>query len=569
MVATPEALGLLGIEAGDDWLDAVHASQRLAVAEAWLTGLAHGSPVHLSFASRSGVQLIVQAAPLGAEERWVGTVCDSGLNAEALGAREVAMLAAVPDMYFVFTEDDRHLYYRGPVGERLLAPPEDWLGQSLFHTVPDWLGHQLIEAKARCIETGEVQTVSYELDTPSGRGAFEARVNVLADGSWLAVVRDFTATRQLEVNLGEALAQASTAGTARSQFLANVGHELRTPLNGVLGMAEVLKRSGLAPEQQVHLKELHASARLLSGLIDDILEITRLDSAGLELDLTSVHASEEVRAVVEAHIQRAEQAGLSLRLGRCEGWASADASRLRQALAHLIGNAIKFAGAGEILVEAYPTPDTFLITVSDQGPGIPRDLREAIFQPFTQADPSSTRRQGGLGLGLAISRELARRMGGSLALAEQAGPGATFRLVLPLGEAPTSDYPIPGFEGDLRPLVVLMAEDNQANAVLLELILKADGHTVLHALNGREAVELAEEHPIDVALLDLHMPEMDGFETSMALWATHPRLPIIAVTADTEPDTERRCLEIGMLAMVRKPYEFDEIRAVMSLATFS
>lgn len=556
---------LLGLASGFAWYDCVARCDQTQVLEAWLLGVAGVEGIQLEFETMNGHLVGIQAAPVKGGG-WVGTMLDLKPRVAEVEARELSILSTLPDMVFMLSADDDYLFYRGPVDKRLLRPPEDWLGTNLRDALPPDMQERFLGAKRRSRATGEVQVVEYDLETPAGIGHFEARIRSLPDGTWIAVVRDFTETKHTQDALVHALATAEAASSIRAQFLANVGHELRTPLNGVLGMSEILRRTGLSAEQREYVDVLQTSGRALLELIDEILEIARLESGAVEFDLEGTHVAGTLEIIFKAYRALAQADGLRFELDEISGWVRADPARLKQVVAAILHNAVKFTERGEIRVGAREDGDWVVISVSDTGPGIPEAYRDSIFAPFTQGDASSTRRFGGVGLGLAIAHQLTRRMGGSIEFDSELGSGTTFRVRLPRTEPETADDPIPRGEVGLRTLRVLMVEDNPANAVVLQLMLEADKHHVYRANSGAEAVALLREVAVDVALLDLHMPEMDGFETCEALWLLHPTLPVVAVTADTQPEVERRCLEVGMISMVRKPYHIDELRAAMALA---
>ncbi|HYO81321.1 MAG TPA: ATP-binding protein [Bryobacteraceae bacterium] len=389
-------------------------------------------------------------------------------------------------------------------------------------------------------------------------------------------VRQQTGIIREQLRLSESLKHsAEAANRAKSDFLANMSHEIRTPLNGIVGFAGLALDRATDEEMKESLGTVCDSAQALIAIVNDILDFSKIEAGQLKLENTDFSLGDLLRKTVRLYSARAVEQKLYLRLDvdaavpdRLKG----DPLRLRQMVANLVSNALKFTPEGGVTCTvtsaAGPGPKEvwIRIAVADTGIGIAQESQAKIFNVFTQADSSITRRFGGTGLGLAICTRLAKLAGGTLAVRSKTGAGSTFTLDLPFRIGEECDRPAVSDEviNSLEGLTVLVAEDNQVNQRLMEKLLTKAGCRVTLAANGVRAVSACRQQKFDLVLMDLQMPEMDGFEATVAIRNAEggDYTPvIIALTADVLPEAQQRALESGMDGFASKPIRLDDLKS--------
>jgi PAS domain S-box-containing protein len=442
-----------------------------------------------------------------------------------------------------------------------------------------------IALKVKLAESG--QTTGHKATfkrADGGRLIVEGNVRMVRDAvehfaGIEGVLRDMTVHYQTRAELIEAREEALAATRAKSEFLANMSHEIRTPLNAIVGLGHLLQRSELPPQQREYVDKIQASSQMLLQAVNDVLDVSKIEAHKLELEETPFDLGALLDSVSDVLTVPARDKGLSLKVEvdkvvppRLLG----DPIRLGQVITNLAGNGVKFTerGAVTIGVENAGSADhpggpavSLRFFVRDSGIGIAPAQLERIFEPFTQADGSTTRRFGGTGLGLTISRQLVEMMGGKLEVESAPGSGSTFSFTVSFLLQPDADWAPDVARGpssftalrSLRGLRVLVAEDNAINQEVARELLEAAGMTVVIADNGRQAVEAATSAGarFDAILMDLQMPEMDGIEATGEI-RTHPiasGVPIIAMTAHALAGERERCLAGGMNDHVSKPIE--------------
>jgi len=395
-------------------------------------------------------------------------------------------------------------------------------------------------------------------------------------GGTVWIIEDVTDSRQFERTLARARDDAEAASRAKSAFLANTSHELRTPLNGMIGLAQLALEPDIdEARRRQYLAQIAESAQSLNGIISDILDLSKIEAGRLELDSSAFDLGELLGSLQRTYDTLASAHGLSLRLELGEGLdglVHGDALRVRQISTNFLTNALKFTDQGGVVLAAARDGDLVRIEVRDTGSGIDEATQARLFQPFTQADESTTRRFGGTGLGLSICRELATLMGGSVGVYSAPGAGSTFWAQLPLPPIAAAEHaPPPAAEHRLEGARVLLVEDNAVNMLIAVAMLERWGVQVEQAENGSlvaAAVESAAAagRPFDAVLMDVQMPVMSGHEATRALRdsVAGRHLPVIALTAAALVTERDEALASGMNDFLTKPIDADRLRSTLA-----
>ena len=372
---------------------------------------------------------------------------------------------------------------------------------------------------------------------------------------------------ELTSGLREERERALEATRAKSTFIAVTSHELRTPMNGLLGMAHALSRSNLDETQREQIRLMIKSGDNLMQLLNDVLDLSRIEAGKVELVPEPFNLEETVRDLVDAwrDVAVVKNLDLSLRFeADTPAWIEGDALRVRQVLANLIANSLKFATEGGVDIHVHSPADAvegrrdIVFTVRDTGPGVPPEAVDRVFESFTQADDTISRRHGGVGLGLTISRALARQMGGDLTLQpSQIGACFAFSIRAPVAAPQVAvETAEDNDEGSMTSIRVLMAEDNEINQLVVQTMLEATGLSLTVVENGQAALDAMAGGHFDCVLMDINMPVMDGItalEAIRAGKAGDPNLPVIALTASTMSGDRERFLDMGFNDHLGKP----------------
>jgi PAS domain S-box-containing protein len=480
----------------------------------------------------------------------------------------------------------RYLLVNRKVEETLGLPREAIVGKSQLE-----LDAEAPEAQRSGIEEGmHTDSVAAlregggiltrELTVGASR-TFQLKMQLFDDGAvqnrLLIIGEDVTELREATRALEAAVAEAETANAAKSRFLANMSHEIRTPLNGVLGMAQAMARDPLPERQRQRLDVLSKSGETLLALLNDLLDLAKIEAGKVELEYVEFDVAEVVAGVCAPFQILAGQKGVALEVdaGRPGQLRRGDPTRLRQVIANLVSNAVKFTETGRIAVVVRARGDRVTFEISDTGLGMAPATLNRIFESFSQADASTTRRFGGTGLGLAICRDLVELMGGRIEASSRLGEGSRFVFSLSLPRAKPKAAAAAAETPMLRARV-LAAEDNEVNRLVLTTLLEQAGVLPTVVADGAQAVEAWEREPWDVILMDVQMPVMDGVAATAVIRAREvaegrPRTPIVALTANAMAHHAAEYAACGMDGVVSKPIQiealFRALQAVLAPAS--
>ena len=536
------------------------------------------------------------------EQALVGRVPESEAVVEALQRAQESHLAverdryrslveAAPEVIFSLAVEDGSFTSLNPAFERLTGWPRDeWIGEpftSLSHPddVPRAVAHihQVVlgdppppfELRIRC-RSGEERSTEFAI-TPHREGDRIVRI--------LGIARDITDRHRVEMDLRAAKEAAESANQAKSEFLANMSHEIRTPMNGLIGMTGLLLDTPLDPQQLDYVETIRSSGETLLTLVNDILDFSKIESGRLELEYQPFDLRRCVTGSLDLVAARAAEKSLDLHFNvsdDCPDTVVGDVTRVRQILVNLLSNSVKFTDRGQVSVSVGakfdPSGEIELeVAVDDSGVGISPDRLDQIFESFSQEDASTTRKFGGTGLGLTISKRLAELMGGSMGVKSTIGQGSTFFFTVPVrATEDTAELRRPkrpvirrgvtrGSLASQLPLKILVADDNVINQKVARLLLENLGYRSDLVANGLEVLEAVRRQSYDVILMDVQMPELDGLEATRRICREWPdtRPKIIAVTAGAMRGDREKCLAAGMDDYISKPVQAEELRSAL------
>ncbi|GEM_PF-932737 len=409
----------------------------------------------------------------------------------------------------------------------------------------------------------------------------EASCNPMTDengvmNGYIAIITDVTARRMDHLNLVKARIEAERSNEAKSLFLSTMSHEIRTPLNGIMGMTQLLAGTELDSEQQNHLKTVQGSCSTLLAIVNDVLDMSKIEAGALELEETPFNLQDLISSTLTPFQTLASEKGLNLSLGKLPDLKKeviGDPVRIRQVLWNLVSNAIKFTKQGSVNIsltlEGVDQGQTAVLKVRDTGEGIAPDRLKDIFEPFTQEDNTITRKFGGTGLGLSIVKKLIELMHGRISVESTVGEGTCFTVTLPLtfSEMSCAAQDMSDLRREHKKgMHVLVAEDNFVNITIAKSFLEKLGCQVRVAENGRLAVDEILRNPPELVFMDIHMPEMDGVNATREI-RTHSRfdsLPIIGLTADAFKESKAKFEKAGMNDVLTKPFTEDQMQAVLA-----
>jgi len=551
-------------------------------------------------------------------------LAEAALRESELRFRQLAENSS--EVFWVFSPTGEELFYVSPAYEQIWG----WTCQSIYEDPKQWFNNILEEdrppvAKALSeLSQGTKYDLEYRIRHHNGsiRWIRDRRFAIRGEDKQVlrtcGVAEDITQRKNLEVEMAKARDAALEGARMKSEFLANMSHEIRTPMNGVIGMTGLLLETELDPKQRDYAETICSSAKSLLSILNDILDFSKIEAGKLEFENLEFDLDEVVEGALSVLVPQARGKGLELRSeidSKVCTFLCGDPGRLRQVLTNLLNNAVKFTEQGEVVLRVLPQEDTpsgvslteavpgskatLRFEIKDTGIGLSADARGRIFEAFSQADQSTTRRYGGTGLGLTISRQLVRMMHGEIGVKSEPGKGSTFwftgRFEKRAGgkAAPAKQKPLlsgrvlladdnatdrPPLKrtkannqtpSEARPRAVhdtriLIVEDNEVNKKVMLLVLNDLGYTADTVSNGKEAIAALRGHSYDIILMDCQMPEMDGYEAARTIRREFDRPPrIIAMTAHALRGDREKCLAAGMDDYLSKPIIGEELEAAL------
>ena len=575
-------------------LGTAFSTMKVAIIAMVCTELDYG-PINLALYSRADQLLMLEAflasaVVVGLPVAAILATRDRMTSALARQRAELALLAEnVTDAILRYDEHGLCTYASPSTAIVLGMPPEKFMGLGPSERLHPESSDQIREVEQRLL-SGESPkerfTYRRYLDSPEGDPVYiEADCAVAIDARTgkrdgiVVSARDVTARVMLERRLKRAMHHAKNAARAKAQFLANMSHEIRTPMNGVLGFAELLQRQGLEGDAARYARLIERSGRSMMMLLNDILDISKIESGKLVMAREPVAVGQLAHDCVELHAAQAKRKGIHLFV-RCSDdlpdRITSDPLRLRQILLNLIGNAIKFTESGTIEVSVLREGERLAFSVEDSGIGIDPARLEVIFDPFVQAEGDTTRRFGGTGLGLSISRQLAQLLGGSISVDSMPGVGSRFSLRIPIiepEETSEDDRSEAGAAATPPPRGrILLAEDHDVNRMLVTAMLEELGQEVEVAHDGVSAIDRVFEAQavgalFDLVLMDIQMPGCDGYAATRTIRSGGigaDQLPIVALTANAYPEDIAAAQDAGMQAHLAKPLVFEDLAAALA-----
>ena len=594
-VAEPvhEILGLTPFQLLTDWrchLRQIDRMDRWLFARALIRARRERTPFTVDFriGLANRLRWIRMSARQLADPRgtlWTGywlDVSDEVAHREDLLARERQLghlLESAPGAVMVASDEGTVLFYNQHAKELFALPAANVF--DLYVDPAERLA--LLEALKRedRVTRDEVLMRRTDGDTlwarvSLSRGTFGGQPNVVF--GW---AEDITERRQAAETMRRAKEAAEASAAARSAFLANMSHEIRTPMNAIIGLAHLALQTALTVKQRDYIEKVHRAAKGLLGIINDILDFSKFDAGKLVLERADFDLRDTLDSVIALTREMASSKGLQFEFELDDDvpqWLSGDALRLNQVLTNLISNAVKFTDNGMVKVHCSAqrsnrTEVMLVFVVTDTGIGMSADQTTRIFEPFSQADETTTRRFGGTGLGLSISKRLVEAAGGTLALESRLGEGSCFRFTWPCALAADQRSDPGPVESKILPVLsglrVLLVEDNQINQLVAVELMQSVGVEVDVADNGQKALEKLHAKPdgYDLVLMDLQMPVMDGHEATRRIRADGrwSMLPVIAMTAHVMVEERQRCLEEGMNDHVGKPIEPNDLYRTLAV----
>ncbi|MBF0099883.1 MAG: transporter substrate-binding domain-containing protein [Desulfobacterales bacterium] len=498
-------------------------------------------------------------------------------------AKNRAILNALPDLMFQVNREGLYIDYKGNISDLYLYP-EMFIGKRIADVMPENIAQLGMKYIQQALDTKSLQVFEYNLTIENKESHFEARMAVCSDEEVLILIRNITERKQMEESLKLAKTEAEYASNAKGQFLANMSHEIRTPLNVIMGYNELLKKTELTEVQKEYQVKMKSAGHLLLGIINDILDFSKIESGKFKLNYTPTLISDITPSLSDMFFKQVSEKNLTFSVildPQISGYYLLDSLRLIQILINLCSNAVKFTEKGSItlkidLLEKGINGDRILFKLVDTGIGIPKEKILSMFEPFIQNNVNHSRKHGGTGLGLTITKWLVEQMGSEIVVDSIPGKGTSFSFILDVKRTENepneaSAQPIGSISNnqisaiDFKDIKLLLVEDNMINQQMTIEMLSTTGMVIETVKNGKEAIEALELTSYDIVLMDIQMPIMDGYEATRYIrqHMHYSSLPIIALSAGVIESEQNNCLLTGMNDFIPKPIIPDQLFGVL------
>ncbi len=493
-----------------------------------------------------------------------------------------SVLKSLPDIIFIYDTKGTFLDYYVQDDALLLIPANESMGKTIMEVLPVPLNQTLMDVFNQAVETSNLQYVEFDLMLKTGKRIYETRIFRLDQDRMISIARDITGQKLWEKGLEEAMEAAQQSNRAKSEFLANMSHEIRTPMNGLLGIINLMEKTSLDAQQKEFLQIIKDSGQSLSGIINDILDYSKIESGMMSLNRSVFHFKNEIDKTLKifSGLINNKNISLSYQFGPLmPEFVELDKEKLDQILLNIIGNAIKFTPEGgsvsvNITGESVFENNILLhFNIKDTGIGIPEHMISRLTDPFVQVDGSNTREHTGTGLGLAISKKLIELMGGELTIESIEGQGSVFFFSV-FGEVKIQEEEINIHEPDQSngdfvwkqmskkyPANILLVEDNETNIRFMNIVFEELGYANDVARNGLEALEKLQSTDYDIVFMDIQMPKLNGLETTRKLrkMKKGKKLTVVGLSANAFQEDIDAALESGMDGYITKPVDIYQL----------